>query len=160
MGKLTDAFEKMKKRRESGATDAPPAVPPPPPLPPEPTFPTSITSTVTFHPAPPAPPVRRQHRVNANVAQGAVTWVGNMFCCVCGRHTGKPKDTDFSVLKRTRSKKHCTGCADPANCEACSPAPSQAGRNVSVQCIDTNCGARWTVTRETLRRAGVTFVNI
>lgn len=153
MGKLSAAIKQMMAPQE-----APPApVAPPPPLPPEPTFPTSITSTVTFHSAPPAPPATRGRKPSAHVAQGAVRWIGMLYCTACGRLTGKPKDTDFGTLKRTRSKRHCTGCADPANCEACNPAPSQAGRNVSVSCTDPTCDARWTVTRETLRKAGVTF---
>lgn len=158
MGKLSEAIKKMTEPTPVQVT--PPApVPPAAPLVNRVTFSASPTAPPP-PPTPPPAPLKRGRKPDPSVAQGAVQWIGMLFCCVCGRHTGKPKDTDFSSLKRSRSKRHCTGCADPANCEACNPAPSQAGRNVSVSCIDPTCDARWTVTRETLRKAGVTFINL
>lgn len=88
--------------------------------------------------------------------QGAVMWVGHLYCPACGQHTAKPKDSDFGSNKRTRSKRHCNGC--DGTCEACAPAgPTQVGRNVSVHCTDPKCGAKFQTTRDTLKKGGVTY---
>lgn len=156
MGKLADALKRLKEQVE-----APPPSPPAPPPRPAESFPLYYPDDrgILAPPVPVAPVAPTRGRV-ATAPQGAVQWIGRLYCPACGRHTAAPKDTDFGAVKRTRSKKHCTGCADPANCEACNPAPSQAGRNVSVTCVDASCQAKFTVTRETLKKGGVTYITL